>query len=170
MYNSAENWLIVMELLPAFSLYRGLYELSQYSFSGDYMGTHGMQWTDLSDHLNGMKDVLIIIVAEWLILLPFAYYIDRTASRGNISMKGLFSVLQRFLTKKSISTQRSESGKVFIEMEKPDVIREVSLNIVFYFWFYLHSSLCLIFGCFRGKWLNIHYLNQELVMLSFVII
>ncbi|KAM0933469.1 putative ABC-type sulfate transporter [Dioscorea sansibarensis] len=119
-----KKWLIVMELLPAFSLYRGLYELSQYSFSGDYMGTHGMRWNDLSDDLNGMKDVLIIIVIEWLILLPFAYYIDKTNSGGRISMKGLLSVLHRFLTKELKNSQRCESGKVFIEMEKPDVIRE----------------------------------------------
>ncbi|KAJ0988058.1 hypothetical protein J5N97_006414 [Dioscorea zingiberensis] len=124
-----KKWLIVMEILPAFSLYRGLYELSQYSFSGDYMGTHGMRWSDLSDSLNGMKDVLIIIVIEWFVLLPVAYYIDRLASRSSIIRKGPVSILQRFLTEKmqnyhKRSPRRSESGKVFIEMEKPDVVRE----------------------------------------------
>ncbi|KAJ8493632.1 hypothetical protein OPV22_015353 [Ensete ventricosum] len=68
-------WIIVMELIPGFSLYRGLYELSQYSIEGDQMGTSGMQWQDLNDRQNGMKDVLIIIdndpkfLLKWRVLM-----------------------------------------------------------------------------------------------------
>ena len=32
------GWILVMEIVPGFSLYRGLYELGQYAFSGNSMG------------------------------------------------------------------------------------------------------------------------------------
>ncbi|TVU09289.1 hypothetical protein EJB05_42752 [Eragrostis curvula] len=35
------GWILVMETVPGFSLYRGLYELGQYAFSGSTMGTSG---------------------------------------------------------------------------------------------------------------------------------
>ncbi|XP_068308111.1 ABC transporter A family member 7-like isoform X2 [Pyrus communis] len=50
------GWIIVLELYPGFSLYRGLYEFAQYSFNGNYMGTDGMRWGDLSDSKNGMTE------------------------------------------------------------------------------------------------------------------
>ena len=50
-----------MELYLGFSLYWGLYEFVQYSFKVNHMGTDGMQWRDLSDSANGMRDVLIIM-------------------------------------------------------------------------------------------------------------
>ncbi|XP_068306130.1 ABC transporter A family member 7-like isoform X2 [Pyrus communis] len=52
------GWIIVLELYPGFSLYRGLYEFAQYSFNGNYMGTDGMRWGDLSDSDNGMAEEL----------------------------------------------------------------------------------------------------------------
>ncbi|KAL3528350.1 hypothetical protein ACH5RR_007672 [Cinchona calisaya] len=61
----SRGWIIVMELYPGFSLYRGLYEFAQYAFEGDYMGTVGMRWKNLSDRRNGMKEVLIILSIEW---------------------------------------------------------------------------------------------------------
>ncbi|RVW29125.1 ABC transporter A family member 8 [Vitis vinifera] len=62
----SRHWIIVMELYPAFSLYRGIYELAQYSLMGSATGTQGMQWRDLSDPENGMRDVCIIMMVEWL--------------------------------------------------------------------------------------------------------
>ncbi|KAF2315949.1 hypothetical protein GH714_040744 [Hevea brasiliensis] len=59
------GWIIVLELYPGFSLYRGLYEFSQYTFTGNAMGTHGMRWGNLSDSKNGMRQVLIIMFVEW---------------------------------------------------------------------------------------------------------
>uniref|UniRef100_A0ACD6AEE2 Uncharacterized protein n=1 Tax=Avena sativa TaxID=4498 RepID=A0ACD6AEE2_AVESA len=59
------HWITVLEIIPAFSLYRGLYELSQYAIRASETGNPGMQWSDLSDHTNGMRNVLIIIIVEW---------------------------------------------------------------------------------------------------------
>ena len=77
-----EGWIVVMEIIPGFSLYRGLYEFSQYAFAGNAMGTNGMKWTNLDDPHNGMRGVLIIMVVEWAILLPLAFYVDQISSLG----------------------------------------------------------------------------------------
>ncbi|XLU57881.1 hypothetical protein S245_052529 [Arachis hypogaea] len=120
------GWIIVLELYPGFSLYRGLYEFSQSAFSGDKLETHGMRWGDLSDSTNGMKDVLIIMFVEWIFVLFFAYYIDQVFLSG--SAKSPFFFLKGF-QKKPLSSFRKPSlgkqgSKVFIQMDKPDVSQE----------------------------------------------
>lgn len=118
-------WIIVMELYPGFSLYRGLYEFSQASFTGNSLGTHGMRWGDLSNSVNGMKEVLIIMVVEWLVVIFAAYYIDQIVSSG--SGKSPLFFLQKFRKKppslRNPSLQR-QGSKVFVQMEKPDVSQE----------------------------------------------
>lgn len=119
-----------MEIFPAFALYRGLYEFGQYVFLGDYMGTSGMRWGDLNDSINGMREVLIIIFVEWLVLLPVAYYLDQVAFVGN-RVKNPLSFLTCFRRNIPLSFRRSslhrQSSKVFVEMEKPDVVQEVNI-------------------------------------------
>ncbi|WOL00337.1 ABC transporter A family member 7-like [Canna indica] len=121
------GWIIVMELIPGFSLYRGLYEFSQYAFSGNYMGTSGMRWKDLGDSENGMKDVLIIMFLESLLLFPIAFYLDQVVG-GGIRKDRLFFL--NYFRKKSSSLSRRrpsfqrQGSRVFVEMEKPDVSQE----------------------------------------------
>uniref|UniRef100_A0A1D1XY01 ABC transporter A family member 7 n=1 Tax=Anthurium amnicola TaxID=1678845 RepID=A0A1D1XY01_9ARAE len=123
----SRNWVRVMEIFPAFALYRGLYEFGQYSFLGGYMGTSGMRWGDLNDGTNGMREVLIIIFVEWLVLLPVAYYLDQVAFLGN-RVQNPLSFLKCFRRKIPLSFRRSsfhrQGSKVFVEMEKPDVVQE----------------------------------------------
>ena len=76
-------WILVMEIVPSFFLYRGLYELANYALMGVNQGTVGMRWKNLSDHDNGMKEVLIIMYVEWLIVFPVAYYLDQVVSLGS---------------------------------------------------------------------------------------
>ncbi|XP_052175701.1 ABC transporter A family member 7-like isoform X2 [Diospyros lotus] len=124
------GWIIVMELYPGFSLYRGLYEFAQYAFTGNYMGIDGMRWRDLSDSNNGMKDVLIIMFVEWLLVLFVSYYIDRVVSSGHGFGRGPLFFLEAFRKKpfSSSSTRRPrferQGSKVFVQMEKPDVAQE----------------------------------------------
>ncbi|KAJ7956359.1 ABC transporter A family protein [Quillaja saponaria] len=120
------GWLIVLELYPGFALYRGLYEFAQSSFTGNYLGTDGMRWGDLTDSTNGMREVLIIMCFEWLLVLLFAYYVDQVLSSG--SGKNPLFFLKK-IQKKRPSTFRKSSfqrqdSKVFVQMEKPDVIQE----------------------------------------------
>ncbi|CAJ2664517.1 unnamed protein product [Trifolium pratense] len=122
----SRGWIICMELYPGFALYRGLYEFSQSASGGNDWGTDGMQWKDLSAGVNGMKEVLIIMFAEWIVVLFVAYYIDQVLSTG--SGKSPLFFLKGFQKKslpssKKLSIQR-QGSKVFAQMEKPDVIQE----------------------------------------------
>lgn len=123
------GWIIVFELFPGFSLHRGLYEFAQYAFTGDYLGTDGMRWQDLNDSKNGMKEVLIIMTVEWLLVLFVAYYVDQVVASG--SGKSPLFFLQRFRKKGSSfrmpSLQRQES-KAFVQTDKPDVCQEVTFS------------------------------------------
>ncbi|XP_023531950.1 ABC transporter A family member 7-like isoform X2 [Cucurbita pepo subsp. pepo] len=119
-------WIIVLELYPGFSLYRGLYEFAQYSFIGNFMGTDGMRWGKLSDELNGMQDVMIIMVVEWLLVLLVAYYLDQISSSGGGKAPLFF--LRRFRKKAAASFRlpslRKQGSKAFVDMEQPDVVQE----------------------------------------------
>ncbi|KAK9114191.1 hypothetical protein Syun_020988 [Stephania yunnanensis] len=122
------SWIIVMEMFPGFSLYRGLYEFSQYAFTGNLVGTDGMRWKDLSDSANGMKEVLIIMSIEWLIVLPVAYYVDQVMSLGSGVRKRPLFFLQNFKQSRLPFFQRKSfrrrDSKVFVQMEKLDVSQE----------------------------------------------
>uniref|UniRef100_A0A0D3GZY7 ABC transporter domain-containing protein n=1 Tax=Oryza barthii TaxID=65489 RepID=A0A0D3GZY7_9ORYZ len=123
---ATEGWIVVMEIIPGFSLYRGLYELGQYAFSGNAMGTNGMEWTNLSDSENGMRIVLIIMVVEWAILLPLAFYLDKISSLGSGAHKTPMFFLKRFKNR-AVSLRRSfgrQGSKVVVEMDNPDVSQE----------------------------------------------
>jgi hypothetical protein len=123
-----------MELYPGFALYRGLYEFSQASFSGDTLGTHGMRWGDLSDSTNGMKEVLIIMFVEWLLVLFLAYYVDQVLSTG--SWKSPLFFLKRFQKNPSSSFRKPsiqrQGSKVFVTTEKPDIHQEVNFSCISY--------------------------------------
>ncbi|CAL5374698.1 unnamed protein product [Camellia sinensis] len=124
------GWIIVMELYPGFSLYRGLYEFSTYAITGNSMGTKGMRWGDLSDSSNGMKALLIIMFVEWFVILFVAYYIDQVVSLGSGVGKSPLFFLEKF-RKKPLSSaslrkpsMARQGSKVFVQMEKPDVAQE----------------------------------------------
>lgn len=124
-----EGWIVVMEIIPGFSLFRGLYEFGQYAFAGNSMGTDGMKWTDLDDPLNGMRSVLIIMVVEWAILLPLAFYVDQVLSVGGGFQRNPLFFLKYF-KKRSMSLRRFSFGRqgsrVVVEMDNPDAVQEVS--------------------------------------------
>ncbi|XP_011044024.1 PREDICTED: ABC transporter A family member 7-like [Populus euphratica] len=121
-----KGWIIFMELYPGFALYRGLYEFAEYSLQGNSMGTDGMKWGNLSDSENGMSDVMIIMLLEWLAVLCIAYYVDQIFSSG--SGKNPKYLLQKFRKKRPSSFRKPSLGrqasKVFVDMDKPDVIQE----------------------------------------------
>ncbi|OIS97179.1 PREDICTED: ABC transporter A family member 7-like isoform X2 [Nicotiana attenuata] len=118
------GWIIVMELYPGFSLFRGLYEFSQYAFNGNYMGTDGMRWNDLSDGKNGMKEVLIIMLVQWLVLLFLSYYVDQIASSGKDPLFFLWNSRKNPSPSFRKHSLLRQGSKVFVRMEKPDVAQE----------------------------------------------
>jgi hypothetical protein len=121
-----------MELLPPFSLYRGLWEFSQYSFIGNYKGTKGMEWTNLSDSQNGMKVVLSIMAVEWALFLLLAYYLDQVLVSGSGVKKNPLFFLNGILHRERESQSRLSEGTavadVTIDVQKQDVFREVKCD------------------------------------------
>ncbi|KAJ4907158.1 ABC transporter A family member 7 [Raphanus sativus] len=107
-----------MELYPGFSLFRGLYEFSQYAFQGNLTGRCGMKWKDISD--SSMNEVFYIIIVEWFFLLISAYYIDKMSS----SEKGIFFYLKNPFDKFRSPRRPSWQNQVSVEMDKLDVIQE----------------------------------------------
>lgn len=91
------------------------------------MGTDGMRWGNLSDEFNGMRDVMIIMVVEWLLVFLVAYYVDQISSSGGGKSPLFF--LRRFQKKAAASFRlpslRKQGSKVFVQMEQPDVLQEV---------------------------------------------
>ncbi|CAH2064992.1 unnamed protein product [Thlaspi arvense] len=108
------RWIFVMELYPGFSLYRGLYEFSEYALNR----RNGMKWRDFS--YSGMDGVFSIIIIEWFVSLIATYYIDKISSSGK---DPLFFLKNSFKSLPSPGLQK-QGSEVSIEMEKLDVTQE----------------------------------------------
>ncbi|GBG60704.1 hypothetical protein CBR_g12441 [Chara braunii] len=80
--STSRGVVFAFELVPAFALYRGLYEFANYSFVGNYMSTKGMRWSNLSDENNGVGGMIGILVVEWIIFLLLALYLDQIVDTG----------------------------------------------------------------------------------------
>ena len=89
------------------------------------MGKPGMQWVDLNDPVNGMKDVLILMSVEWTILLPVAFLLDRRTAWQPLFLFRFLSTKHSSPSKKPNKLKRG-SRKVHVDMIKPDVFLEVS--------------------------------------------
>uniref|UniRef100_A0A453FZP1 ABC transporter domain-containing protein n=1 Tax=Aegilops tauschii subsp. strangulata TaxID=200361 RepID=A0A453FZP1_AEGTS len=117
--------IVVMQMIPGFSLYRGLYEFS--AFSGNENGTGGMKWANLSDPVNGMRTILIIMVIEWAILLPLAFYFDNVSLLDGRLRKRMLVFFKCFRMR-AVSFKRYSFGRlgsnVLVEMENPDATLE----------------------------------------------
>lgn len=122
----SRGWILVMEIVPGFSLYRGLYELGQYAFSGNAMGATGMMWENLKDPINGMRDILITMTVEWALMLVLAFYLDQVSSIGGSVGNPLlfFRCLQKKHAPPLQSSFVQQNHKVTVDMEKADVAQE----------------------------------------------
>ncbi|CAI8583315.1 unnamed protein product [Vicia faba] len=121
-----------MDLYPGFALYCGLYEFVRSASIIDNLKTNDIWWKDLSGGANGIKGVLIIMVAEWIVMSFVVYYIDQVFLIGSgksplFFLKGFQKKYLPLLKKSSIKRQGS---KVFVQMEKLDVIRAVSFMYI----------------------------------------
>lgn len=105
-----------MELYPGLALYRLFFEFSKKAREARLSHSSGMSWEDLNDRSNGMKEVLIIMVAEWFVFLFVSYCLDNKSS------------ISCFRRKPNPSSQ-STFLEDFDQLEKADVAQEVSLLI-----------------------------------------
>lgn len=78
--DKAYNYII--ELLPCFGLYRGLYELSQYGFRAGLKTDVGLTWDSFDEENNHMGYVFIIFTVEWFLFMLIAWYLEQVLSSG----------------------------------------------------------------------------------------
>jgi hypothetical protein len=116
-----------MELVPGFSMYRGIYELAEYAAAGRNMGKPGMRWVDLNDPVNGMKDVLVLMSIEWIVLLLVAFLLDHKPAWHwqPLFLFGFLSTKHSSPSQKPNKLKR-QSRRVHVYTAKPDVSLEVS--------------------------------------------
>ena len=87
-------WLAkLMQMVPSFGLYRGLWELSQYAFLASRNNDVGLTWSKFGDRGNGMKWVLLVFVLEWMWFIFWAWYNDQVRSQ---TMRRVFNILLSF--------------------------------------------------------------------------
>ena len=118
--------MFILELLPGFALYRGLYEFSQYALKGFYQGTQGMKWENIRDPENGLKQVLGIMLVEWILIMPLAYYLDQIIYSKEVYF---LQILRKIFQRAQGSLRRPSmqmNSQVLDEVEKLDVSQEVS--------------------------------------------
>lgn len=63
--------------IPAWGLYRGLYEMGAYAFLGVYRDSSGMQFDNLSDAGNGMLAVWGIFIVEAFLFMILGWYFEQ---------------------------------------------------------------------------------------------
>jgi hypothetical protein len=123
------SWITLMELLPAFSLYRIVYEFSQSVLVGRYTTSSGIHWIDMGDPKNGLAGVLTIMILEWFLFLLSAFYLDRFGSLKTVMRKVAVLVRtridgNRFQAAHQQNAQLQEY-RASVEMERTDVVKEV---------------------------------------------
>lgn len=67
----------IMQIVPSFSLYRGLWEFAQYAFLASGNGGEGITWHKLQDEGNALKWVFAVFSTEWLFTMFAAWYNDQ---------------------------------------------------------------------------------------------
>ncbi|GMH44109.1 hypothetical protein BSKO_12043 [Bryopsis sp. KO-2023] len=74
---NSKSHAILMELLPPFAIFRGLWEFSHYSFLATARHSDGMYWSQLMDERNGMLRIWLISGIEWLIFLTSSWLLAK---------------------------------------------------------------------------------------------
>mmetsp|Transcript_26100 Transcript_26100/g.83310 ORF Transcript_26100/g.83310 Transcript_26100/m.83310 type:complete len:926 (-) Transcript_26100:225-3002(-) len=115
-----DKWyMVLLEMVPAVGLYRGLYEMAQYSFQGAYSNSKGLTWGKLGDPNNHYDRVMIIFLFEWIIFSALAWYIEQVVDdRTGVRRHPLF-----FLGK-GFGRSKEEASGAAEEKEPEDVAQE----------------------------------------------
>ncbi|KXZ51851.1 hypothetical protein GPECTOR_11g29 [Gonium pectorale] len=82
------GFILAVQLLPGFSLYRGLFEFSEYSIRSLFANTEGLRWAGLHDPGNGMLSAWAILAAEWPVFMLLGWYLEQPVLGGSGSVSG----------------------------------------------------------------------------------
>ncbi|GIL45991.1 hypothetical protein Vafri_3095 [Volvox africanus] len=95
-----ESWVFFIEWIPAFALYRGLWEMAQYAFLGVYQDSVGLNFSRLSDEGCGMRATWGIFVVEWAIFMVLGWYFEQVISNGTGIHRHPLFFLQRCMRRR----------------------------------------------------------------------
>eukprot|EP00892_Ulva_mutabilis_P007665 jgi/Ulvmu1/5270/UM022_0064.1 len=73
---------VLLQIIPTFGVYRGLWELGQYSFAASYKDETGMAFSDINSDGNGMLVVWITFVLQWPVFMAAAWYLEQVLDSG----------------------------------------------------------------------------------------
>ena len=78
------SFLWAFQLLPSFSLYRGLLELAGYAELAINRSSPGggLSFAKLSDPGCGMTEVWAMLAGEWAVMLAVAWYLEQVCARA----------------------------------------------------------------------------------------
>ncbi|KIZ07740.1 hypothetical protein MNEG_0209 [Monoraphidium neglectum] len=80
---SGDFWyMTLVELIPSFALYRGLYEFGEYAYLAVYRDSFGISFSTLSEPGNGLKTVWAILIVEWFVFIALAWYLEQVFASG----------------------------------------------------------------------------------------
>lgn len=119
-----EGAIIALMQIPAFALYRGFYELSQYAFAANYTGTGGMTLGEPPFMDFGF--IFIIFLYQGFLFMLLALYLERVYDTGLGSNEHPLFFLRRFKKKRESSTQAGQDDDqgLSVPVEASDVLEE----------------------------------------------
>ncbi|GMH40482.1 hypothetical protein BSKO_08386 [Bryopsis sp. KO-2023] len=125
-----DRWYVhLIELIPAFGAYRGLFEMAQYGFRSAFSNDEGLKWSSFSEKNNHMGYIMAVFVVEWPLFFLLAWYLDQvTVSGAGVKRSPLF-FLEGFKKKKKGGPARGPAvsavgGSVPVDFESEDVKQE----------------------------------------------
>ncbi|KAF8065710.1 ABCA3 [Scenedesmus sp. PABB004] len=80
--NAGQWYTTLLELVPSFALFRGLFELGEYAFLAVYRSSAGMTAANLADPGNGMLTTWLILGLEWVAFMALAWYLEQVYASG----------------------------------------------------------------------------------------
>lgn len=110
------------------SLYRGLDELFNFSEAAFEMGAYGMRWQSLRDENSGLREVLIIMSAEWLVFLLMAYCTERFLSAGTCFFRSPLSIFRSSQERPPSfrrPTLQVQESRVIVQVDNQDIDQEI---------------------------------------------
>ena len=121
-------WVIFIELIPGFALYRGLYEIANYAFRAAYGTGTGITWSNLNDSGNGLVGVMIIFAVESVVFLVIAWYLEQVYPQGcGVPRHPLFFFGKKYKSELYVKDHHDEDEDVKAvdsEVGTSDVLRE----------------------------------------------
>ena len=116
-------WVVFIELIPGFALYRGLYEIANYAFRAAYGNGTGITWSNLNDDGNGLVAVMIIFAVESVVFLILAWYIEQVYPQGcGVARHPLFFLGKKY--KSEMYSSQDEETEEKTEMGASDIMKE----------------------------------------------